>query len=237
MSIQPQPQPLAAIARNLLLDRLPVHERNAIVRGSETQPCVPGDVLLPPNVASEAVFFPLDAVISIVRAVPGRDAVQLAMVGSEGMVGIDSFLETRTQPDTAVALSGGLVYRMPAVELRRQFRRGGELQKHLLHYTGVYLRQVTQNAVCSRTHPIEARLARWLLMVQDRSTLREIHAPAGSLQELLGVDVDKITRAVHGLIAGKSIRHRGNTITITDREGLELSACDCYELNRTLAWN
>jgi CRP-like cAMP-binding protein len=178
MSTEPSRQ---AAAENLLLAQLPVHERNAVLRGSEAVTCASGEVLLSANTHSDYVFFPLDAVVAMVRTVRNGQGVDVGVVGSEGMIGLDVFVDAKTQLDDAVVRSPGTVYCMRADELRRQFHRGGGLQKYLLRFTNAFLSQVAQIALCNRFHTLDARLSRWLLMIHDRSSLPEIGGTPNSI--------------------------------------------------------
>jgi len=219
---------------NTLLSRLPVHERNAAERCFETGSFVAGDFLMRANRPSEYVFFPLDSVISLVRTLDDGSTIELGLVGNEGMIGIDVFLEGRTQRSDAIVQSAGSVYRMTSDDLLRQFKSGREFQRQLLRYTSAFMAQIAQTAACNRLHAIEPRLARWLLMMRDRVASNDIDLTDRCLSDVLGARPALASQAVQnlesaGLIRQSRSRHR---ITISDREGLELSACECYEAVR-----
>lgn len=229
MSTEPQ-QRMAV--ENLLLARLPVHERNAVLRGSQAASFAAGAVLLNANTHSDYVFFPVDLVVSTIRPLRDGKAIDVGLVGSEGMVGLDVFVEARTQHDDAVVQSGGSAYCMPADDLRKQFHRGGGLQKALLRFANAFLSQVSQNAVCNRFHPLEGRLARWLLMVHDRSPLPEIGNTPHSIARALGADEREVEEVLLRLTSARAIRQRRHSITIAAPETIELMACECYETIR-----
>ena len=219
---------------NTLLSRLPVHERNAAERCFETGSFVAGDFLMRANRPSEYVFFPLDSVISLVRTLDDGSTIELGLVGNEGMIGIDVFLEGRTQRSDAIVQSAGSVYRMTSDDLLRQFKSGREFQRQLLRYTSAFMAQIAQTAACNRLHAIEPRLARWLLMMRDRVASNDIDLTDRCLSDVLGARPALASQAVQnlesaGLIRQSRSRHR---ITISDREGLELSACECHEAVR-----
>jgi CRP-like cAMP-binding protein len=224
---------------NTLLSRLPVHERNAAERCFETGSFVAGDLLMHANRPSEYVFFPLDSVISLVRTLDDGSTIELGLVGNEGMIGIDVFLEGRTQRSDAIVQSAGSVYRMTSDDLLRQFKSGREFQRQLLRFTSAFMAQIAQTAACNRLHAIEPRLARWLLMMRDRVASNDIDLTDRCLSDVLGARPALASQAVQnlesaGLIRQSRSRHR---ITISDREGLELSACECYEAVRhEYAW-
>ena len=220
-----------SVATNLLVSQLPVHERNAIHRGSETHFYGVGDILLSANTHSHFVFFPIEAVVSVVRPLRDHLSVEIGVVGNEGMIGLDVFMEAKTQLDDAVVQSAGSAYRMPADDLLKQFHRGGALQKHLLRFTNAFLGQVAQNAVCNRFHPLHARLAKWLLMIHDRSAVPEIQSTTRLIGIALGADAKEIDGALGHLAASKAIRQGRHSISI-ERDRLEVSACECYDTLR-----
>jgi len=224
------PQQVSA-SGSLLLSQLPVHERNAIHRGSETHFYGVGELLLAANTHSRFVFFPIEVVVSVVRPLREHLSVEIGVVGNEGMIGLDVIMEAKTQLDDAVVQSAGAAYRMPADDLLKQFHRGGALQKHLLRFTHAFLGQVAQNAVCNRFHPLNSRMAKWLLMIHDRTAVPEIHSTPALMGIALGANEKEIEAALSQLALLKGIRQRRHSIAI-ERDQLELSACECYETLR-----
>jgi CRP-like cAMP-binding protein len=216
---------------NRLLSSLPVHQRNAIHRGSEAVSYAVGDVLLHSDTHSNYVFFPLETVVSVVRTLREELSVELGLIGSEGMVGLDVMMDARTQLDDAVVQTAGSALRMPADDLRKLFYGGGPLQHHLLRFTHAFLGQVAQNAACARFHSLVARTAKWLLMIQDRSAPNEVQTTLPLLSMSLGAEEDEIEDVMGRLSAAGGLRWRRDSIAI-ERERLELSACECYETLR-----
>lgn len=225
-------QPSAVTARNHLLDCLPVHERNAILRGSRTESYAAGHELTSATSSSEDVFFPVTAVVSVLGWSAEGETVPLALVGAEGLVGISAVLDGPPAHSRAIVRAAGFAHRVDGEELRRQFRRGGELQKQLLRFAGTYLGQISQNIVCNRLHGEEGRLARWLLMVLDRNGNAEIEIPLPALANVVSTTVIGTGRLLRGLVHSNILRYQGDVITVLDREGLEVSACGCYEAAR-----
>lgn len=223
-------QPVA-LASNRLLSQLPVHERNAIHRASETQVYEVGEVLISAQTHSRFVFFPIEAVVSVVRTLRDHQSVEIGIIGNEGMIGLDVIMEAKTQVDETIVQSSGSALRMPADDLLKQFHSGGALHKYLLRFTHAFLGQVAQNTVCNRFHPLHARLARWLLMINDRSAVAENHSTPGLIGAALGADINEVTAALGRLAVDKGVKQRRNYITI-ERDRLELSACECYETVR-----
>jgi len=220
-------QPVIA-PTNRLLSQLPVHERNAIHRGSEMVFCNIGDVLLHAQAHSSYVFFPVEAVVSVVRTLREQRSVELGLIGNEGMVGLDVIMDARTQSDDTIVQSAGSALRMPADDLLKQFHGGGALQKHLLRFTHAFLGQVAQNTVCNRFHPLSARTAKWLLMICDRIAVPEVESTARLMGIALGAHETEVAETIARL---PGIQQRRKSIAI-DREALEPRACECYETLR-----
>jgi CRP-like cAMP-binding protein len=225
---------------NRLLSQLPVHQRNAIHRGSELSFYSVGDVVLHSQTHSNYVFFPIEAVVSIVRPLREDVRIELGLIGNEGMIGLDVIMDAKTQIDDTIVQSAGSALRMPADDLLKLFYGGGPLQKHLLRFTHAFLGQVAQNAVCNRFHPLTARAAKWLLMIHDRSGSTEVRATPRLMAIALGAREKEIEEALERLAATGGVRQRRDGI-ILQRDNLEVSACECYETlreayRRTLAF-
>lgn len=218
---------------NHLIDALPLRERNAVQRVLEQKSFALGDVLLNAETRSQYAYFPIDSVVSLVRTMRNGTMVEVGLVGSEGVVGIDIFMEASSQPNEALVQGAGSFYRIEAEELLRQFKRPGELQRRLLRFTNVFITQISQTAACNRVHPVDQRLARWLLMMQDRlGGSSDILLTQSFLARMLGTRIAGVNEAVQRLESKELIRNRRQQITVTDREGLEIHACECYEFVR-----
>lgn len=219
--------PVIAVT-NRLLSYLPVHQRNAIHRGSELFSPVVGDVLLRSHSHSNFVFFPVDAVVSVVRPLRDESSIELGLIGHEGMIGLDVMMDAKTQLDDTIVQSAGSVLRMPADELRKLFAGGGPLQTYLLRFAHAFLGQVAQNAVCNPFHPLMARVSKRLLMIQDRSAVAMVQSTPRLFAAALGANEREIERAFEQLATAGAVRLRRDAVII-ERERLELTACECYE--------
>jgi CRP-like cAMP-binding protein len=154
------------------------------------------------------------------------------MVGNEGMLGISLILDIADSPLHAIVQGRGPVFRMEVMSFRRQLALSKSLQKQLKRYLFVLIGQLAQSSACTRFHVVEARLARWLLMTQDRAHSAQFHLTHEFLASMLGVRRVGVTNAAVALQRKKLIAyHRGN-ITVLDRRGLEAAACACYALDQ-----
>ncbi len=124
----------------------------------------------------------------------------------------------------------GDVTKISAQVVKNEFDRGEELQRLLLRYTETRLKEVSQLAVCNRNHTIEERLARWLLMVQDLIESKELALTQEFIGNMLGVRRSGVTLTAGTLQRAGMIRYARGKITILDREALENTACECYQV-------
>jgi CRP-like cAMP-binding protein len=214
-----------------LLAELAVHERNAIQRASQVRFHDAGDILVSANVPSRAAVIPITALVAVGRPLRDGRAVAAGLVGSEGILGLDIMLDTTEQLGQVVVQCAGFVHSIPADDLRHLLVVSGRLQKAILQFTYTFLGQVTQNGVCARFHPVKQRLAKWLLMIDERSGSLEAAKSRALLTAAIGADEREVENAMEQLAAAGAIRHRGGTIAVK-RDALEPSACECYEAVR-----
>ncbi|HVE72308.1 MAG TPA: Crp/Fnr family transcriptional regulator [Thermoanaerobaculia bacterium] len=217
---------------NAMLAALPVRERNAAHKASKLFVLDFGATILHANTRSHFAFFPIRGAISLVRHMRAGPTVEVGVVGNEGMVGIDIFLEAPFQANDAIVQGAGSAWRMPADHLLARSRSNREMQRQLLRFTDAFLTQISQTAACNRVHDMEARLARWLLMMQDRVAAPQLRLTQQFLAQMLGARTATVNEAVQKLEAAGVIGHRRQEIAILDREGLERTACECYGIVR-----
>jgi CRP-like cAMP-binding protein len=135
-----------------------------------------------------------------------------------------------TTPNRAIVQSAGSALKMKARALQEEFLRGGEFQLSLLRYTQALITQISQTAVCNRLHPIEQQLCRWLLLSHDRLQSDELKMTQELIANMLGVRREGVTYAAGRLQTNGLIKYARGRITILNREGLEASACECYQV-------
>lgn len=187
-----------------------------------------GQILYQTDQTIDYVYFPDKAMISLVSQMSDGGSVEVGVVGFEGMVGLPFVLGVYKSPhETMVQIHDG-VARMPAHLLREEFRRGGVLQSVLLRYAQSLLLLTAQVAACNRAHLVEERLARWLLMCQDRCVCKDMPLTHELLSMMLGVRRAGVTTAALALQAEGLIHYSRGHIQITNRKGLEEYACECY---------
>lgn len=220
----PQPHP----QKNLLLDCLPKAECERLSAHLERIPLSLGDVLYEPGVSMQYVYFPTDAIISLLYVMEDGASAEIAVVGNEGMVGVSLFMGGESTPSRAVVQSAGHALRLNGLLLKEEFRLSGALQHLLLRYTQALITQMSQTAVCNRHHTVEQQLCRWLLLSLDRLPNNSLTMTQQLIANMLGVRREGVTEAAGKLQAARLIDYKRGKITVLDRSGLEKKVCECY---------
>jgi CRP-like cAMP-binding protein len=187
------------------------------------------DALYEPQQKIRHVYFPCDSFVSFVRSMERGERVELGMIGSEGMLGIPVALGVGIAPFYAIVQGTGSSLRMKADVFRKALEEIPALRRRINRYIYVLLNQSAQNATCLRFHLVEQRLARWLLMSQDRAKSDKLHLTQEFLSAMLGVRRVGVSNAASSLHERKLITYSRGEITILDRQGLIGAACPCYE--------
>jgi CRP-like cAMP-binding protein len=220
--------PVATPVVNRLLAGLPARARNEVLRSCESVELTFGELLCESAEAISYAYFPTDGFISLTANVGGHTALEVGLIGNEGMFSPASGFGLDLSPLRALVQGSGGALRMTTADLRRAADASAPLRNTLNRYLCVIVAELAQNAACNRFHLIEARLARWLLMTHDRAHTDELALTHGLLATMLGVRRSGISVAAADLQAGKSIRYNRGEITILDRGRLEAASCDCY---------
>jgi len=214
---------------NRVLAALPATEYERLLAGLEPVQLTYGEVLYEPGEQMRHVYFPSDCLVSLLTVVDGHRALEVGLVGREGMVGSRVALGTTESSVRALVQGTGKAMRMKSTSFLREFRRSPTLQRALFRFTDALMIQVTQTAACNRFHVVEERLARWLLMTRDRMLSNEFHLTHEFLADMLGVRRVGVTAAASALRRRKLIRYARGVITILDQRALEAAACSCYQ--------
>ncbi len=218
------------MSTNQLLATLPREEYQRLLAGLESVTLAFGEVLHEPGELIRYIYFPNDGLlVSLLAPVQNHMALEIGLVGSEGMIGLPLAQGISTSSVRAVVQGTGTAMRMESSHFREALETCPALQRALHRYTHALIAQITQTAACSRFHQVEARLARWLLMASDRLQSDPIRFTHEWLADLLGVRRVGVTVAASALQQQRLIQYSRGNITILDREGLKASACECYQ--------
>ena len=225
--------------QNHLLAALPAADFERLVAHLELVPLPLGEILYEPGARMRHVYFPTTSIVSLHYVMESGASAETAGVGNEGIVGVSLFMGGDSTPSSAVVQTAGHAYRLESRLLKDEFGRGGPLQSLLLRYTQALITQMTQTAACNRHHSIEQQLCRWLLLTLDRVSSRELTMTQELVASMLGVRRGGITEAAGNLQRAGVIKLRRGHISVVNRSGLEIRACECYavvkkELSRLL---
>ena len=221
-----------ALAENHLIALLPRRDRVSLLAACEPVGLELGTVLCEPGEPTRHAYFPRDGFISLVTAVEGEPGLEVGMVGREGMLGAQLALGVRAIPLHALVQGAGTAWRIAAAPFRHALSDSKALQLSLHRYVYVLMAQLATSAACTRFHRVAPRLARWLLMTQDRAHSDSFHLTHELLAHMLGVRRVGITGAACDLQRHGLIRYHRGDITVLDRAGLEAAACSCYAADR-----
>jgi CRP-like cAMP-binding protein len=189
-----------------------------------------GEILYHPDQPITHVYFPNRGTVSLISNFEDGGSVEVGMVGNEGMFGVSVFLGSISTPLEAVVQLPGDGLRMRADALKKEFKKGGQLQDLLLRYTQAFIIQISQTAACNRAHPTDGRLVRWLLMCQDRAHSKDLDLTQEFIATMLGTRRAGVTEAAGQLQQSGLITYKRGHITILDRQGLEAASCECYQI-------
>lgn len=221
-----------AVPDNALLAALQGKERDLIEPHLQLVRLAQGDVLGEPGQEITHVYFPHDAVISLTVGTQDGENAEAATVGREGMVNsIAAFADRRAFARSLVQL-GGRASRLPVARLEAAFAVHPGIRELCLAYVQVLLAQVLQSVACGRLHTAEMRLARWLLMLHDRTNGDEVRLTQEFLADMLVVRRATVAGAVRSLREAGILGQRRGGLLIRDRAGLEGRACECYAVIR-----
>jgi CRP-like cAMP-binding protein len=219
-------------ARNSVLAQLTAAEYSRLEPSFEQVPLVFNSVIYELGAPITHVYFPESGVLSMLGVLAEDQRIEVGLSGREGFAGIPLFLGVPTSSNQIVVQAEGTALRLPAGAALSEFRCAGAFHDAILLFTHYLFLQVSQTTSCNRYHPVEKRLARWLLMMHDRVAPDSMQLTQGFLSWMLGVRNQAVSVAAITLQDAGLIEYSRGTINILNRGNLESTACDCYRVIR-----
>ena len=187
------------------------------------------DVLIEADEPTEWLYFPhRGGLISLTRSADNGATVEVGIVGYDGLASMHALFTPDSSGAEGVVQLSGRFSRVSLSEVRDLMNDDERARELIFAYAGAFLSHVSQHALCNRLHTIEQRLAKWLLSVRDRIDTDQIALTHDFLSHMLGIRRSGVTVAIGALALDGLITHSRNSVTITDREGLESRTCECY---------
>jgi CRP-like cAMP-binding protein len=214
---------------NRLLAALPAADYTRILPSLTVVPLKPKEILHKPGEPIRHVYFPGGGFLSMLTVLEDGSMVEIATVGREGMVGVSAILDGT--PVTSAAMVQGATdtcYRMNVDAFRREIDRRGAFHELTAHFAQALFGFVAQSTACNAIHSVEQRLARWLLMAQDRMASDEFPLTQEFVAMMLGASRPTVSVVAGTLQKAGLIKYRHGRVTIVDREHLEAASCECY---------
>jgi len=213
---------------NRLLATLPSKDHQYVMENCESVELHLAEVISEAGDPIRHVYFPTDSFISLVTPPDSNAGLEVGLVGSEGMVGTPLILGIQETLLCTFVQGAGPAWSMSSERFCDVLKQSSALQTTLNRYLYVLMNQLAQMVTCTRFHVVEARLARWLLMTQDRAHSDHFHITHEFLAFMLGVRRVGVTKAASVLQQHKLIHYSRGNITIIDRVGLQAASCGCY---------
>jgi CRP-like cAMP-binding protein len=229
MPVPPNGQRLAG---NRLLRELPKESYQRLLPQLQTVPLRLGEILCEAGEPLSYGWFITRGVASLLSTTFGGDTVEVGMIGNEGLVGLPILPKSNHLPYRVLIQLEGEAQRVPMDVLQREFNAHGPLHDLLLRYICALMVQFTQSGVCNHFHTIEERFCRWLLILHDYASSDTVNLTQELAASMLGVRRTGVSLVAGRLQFAGLISYRRGRITILNREGIEASACECYDVVR-----
>ena len=220
---------------NRLLAALPRDDYRRVLASLEPLPLKLKRILYRPGDVVDHVYFPGGGFVSVVTVLANGSMVEVATIGSEGVVGTSATALGYREPTlTMVQMESEICYRMPAAAFRREIDRHGALHDIVARFSQALIGVVMQSTACNATHKIENRLARWLLTAHDRVASDQFPLTQEFLAMMLGAARPTVTIVAGTLQRAGLITYRRGRISILNRPQLEAASCECYRVTADL---
>ncbi len=186
-----------------------------------------------PNEPVEYAYFPVSGLVSVDALTNRGESVEVGVIGREGVAGVYGLLGHRQMAHSVVMQGAGSGLRIRTGVLRDEFLKGGTFAQIVYSFIYMQMVQVAQSVLCNRLHPVEARMARWMLTACDRMQTDSLQLTQEFLAQMLGSRRSTVTVAAGQMQREGLIDYTRGRVRVVDRPGLERKACECYEIVRS----
>jgi CRP-like cAMP-binding protein len=225
-----QPIPVPQTYKNRVLASLPATELKRLAPHLSPVTLQINRSLHDPGQTVDTLYFLEEGICSVVVTMENGSSVEVGIIGRDGFVGLPAVLGAGRSPNRAFMQIPGHGFSVKATVLQEQFEASSELRLRLQRFVQAMLVQTAQTAACNRVHELEERLARWLLMCQDRVQNNRIKITHEFLAMMLGTRRTSVTVAAGMLHKAGLIAYSRGNVTIQNRKGLEQAACECHRI-------
>jgi CRP-like cAMP-binding protein len=184
---------------------------------------------------ADTVYFPLDAIVSLVVALSSGEIIEVAMVGRDGAVSVGAALDGRISLSRAIVQLAGDALACDVGALKHLAAGSPELVAVLMKHEQFTYSQAQQSAACMATHALEARLCRWLLRARDLVDSDTLQFTQEFLAQMLGVRRSSVSVVAHTLQEAGMIKYARGRIQIVDIDALRETVCECYGTLKSLS--
>jgi CRP-like cAMP-binding protein len=212
---------------------LPSRDLKQLLPHLEQIPCRRAQVLIDADSPLDHVYFPDSGVVSVVAVYSDGSIIEMATIGREGCTAVQAIFGSKTSSARFLVQIPGSAANMSRMAFARTMRTMPSFRRLAYAYVQAFLEQVMVSAACNGGHDLKQRLARWLLMMRDRSDDATLQISQDLLAEMLGVHRPSITNAAAELERAGLIERGRQQVTIVNRQGLMAASCECYQLVRT----
>jgi CRP-like cAMP-binding protein len=219
--------------RNRLLLALPARNLKRLMPELERISCHRSQVLMDADGPLDHVFFPDSGVVSVVAVYADGSVIEMATIGREGCTDVQAIFGAKRSSVQLLVQIPGSASKISRAAFMRAVQSMPSFRSLMYAYVQAFLEQVMVSVACNGAHSLKQRLARWLLMMRDRSDSDVLPITQNLLGEMLGVQRPSITNAVRELERAGLIEGGRRQVTILDRQGLTKASCECYQLVRT----
>lgn len=220
--------------KNLLINLLPHKIQDLVLSKAKLVDLSLSNIVCIVDEPTEYVYFPIDGFISITQSVDKYPAIEIGMIGREGALGIEVMLGSKVNPFGAIVQGSGSAWKMAAKDLISESRKNADLKKIIHSYISVRIGQLGLSAACEHFHEIGPRLAKWLLMSQDRAQSSTFLMTHEFIALMLGVRRVGVTTTASDFRRRGLIEYHRGEMKVLNRVALQAEACSCYDKNRQI---